>query len=612
MGNAFNQEKNELLILCPNCLKYIPAFNITSPFFFYWCKCFREDKTKNIYEICQWKKITYTNYINAIKNINFSSINLESLSEITNCEQHPNNKNVFVAMYSKDIKCELCKNPGEQQIPIEEYFNSLMEDINKLLSPETIKTLENENYLLCIIYKILKKEISKNKIINNNIINSFQSLVDFIKINENNLKEISEKIEKYIDLNENQDYVNLLKEKTSKLSPQFTVDKKPKLIKIEQTFSDIQTYNAIIGNSIVNQILLFNEEETDINNKIKNSYTIIASFVIGNTSRGPPTSTIYSFSLFPFKKKLQYKNKSLSFRFFDSNLSLSKYGKDTFICAGSNTDFSFYDTILIYSINQENPIITVPINDKEKYILIKSLYNINNDISFLLVSQDKGDQNYPGGAESGHRYITFYNQKGNLIFKEIINNIYHGAKHLADKTICLYIKNINVIVILVSLTSYSDKNKSFLLFYDMNERKYNLLNNDSLTIITNESILEPFIISIWTDNDYLYSLNSEAIIQKWDCKSSTCIQKININNNIKNNLSNIRLLKICADMNRLVMLQNGGLSYYIREKEEFIEDMTIKIANDDKPLFTSCIIEDKNNNDYLLGIKNKNFYIIEN
>jgi hypothetical protein len=340
--------------------------------------------------------------------------------------------------------------------------------------------------------------------------------------------------------------------------------------------------------------------------------------LVGNSKRGPSTCSIYNFSLFPFEKKLQYKNINFSPRFFDSNLSLAKYGKDEFICAGSSKDFCFHDSILIYSINQENPINIIEM--KNRYILIKSLYNKNEDISFLYLSENYSEQNYPGGQESGLRYINFYNHEGALIFSDTINNIYHEAKHVFDKTKCLYIKNKNILVILFSLVSYSAKNKNYLLFYDIKERKYNLLNSDFLTIITNENILEPYIISMWSDDDYLYSLNSEKYLQKWDCISCSCIQKININLIIYNySMNEMRLLDVNKDMNSLVMINKGEFNFYMKdyEKNIFVENLIIKL-DDNKSRLVLCKIDEecindnnKKNENYLV-IKNKNFYIVRN
>ena len=626
MGSQIIKDKYEkFIILCPNCLKNIPYFKIIPPFIFYWCKCFREDESNNkkkINEIFQWKKITYNNYIKAIGKVNYSNINVESLSEITNCEYHPNNKKIYVGNYSKNINCELCKNPGETNITLEKYLNELLEDINKELNTEIITKLENDKYLLCYIYKILIKELSKNKIINNNIIKSFKYLVDLIKTNNNNLKEISETIEKYISLDEDLNHINYLKETSLKIFPKIKINKEPKVLKMEQTLIDMQVYDKKIGNSIVYQILLFKGEK-NINDKTKNYYTLIASILVGNNKRGPPTCSIYNFSLFPFEQKFIYENRSFSQRFYDSNLSLSKYGKDTFICAGSSKDFYPHDTILIYSINQQKPINIIEM--RNKYILIKSFYNESKDISFLYLSQDQEDQNLPGGQESGHRYLYFYNKECSLIFNDTINNIFHEAKHFNDKTICVYIKNKNIIVIFFSLISYSVSNRSYLLFYNIKERKYNLLNNEYFTIITNEKILEPYILSIWSDDDYLYSLNSEKIIQKWDCIECTCIQKININLIIENNPKNeCTLLNINKDMNKLVIINNGDNNYFIKDNEKniFVEGTTIKL-DDEKSKLSLCKIDEdedeesnnndnNNNNEYLLVIKNKNFFFVQN
>ena len=618
MGNIPLEGNNYInIILCPLCLRNIPSFRINPPFIFYWCRCFSENKENNIYNICQWKKINYINYINIIKNINFSEIDKNILTEITNCEKHPNNKEILYGVNSKEIKCELCKNPGEHYISIEEHFNLLKDDINKQLNPEMEIVLKKGKNLLCQIYNILINELKKYKIINSNIIKSFKSLVQFIKNNENKLMEISEQIEKYIPINESPNFIKSLNNTIYKFYPKFKIDKKNNLINIEQTLSDHQTFIKDLGNGIIYQILLFNNTlKKEENNTIiiNNNYSIVFSISIGNTKRGDMQCAIYNYTLFPFRKKIQYKKPNQSFRFSEPNLSLSKYGNEGFICMGNTNDFSPLDSILIYSINVDSPIISIPIDDK--YIILKTILNEKEDISFLYLSQDKTDFNFPGGEESGHRYINLYNKNNSLIYKGIINNIFHGQEHFCNKTISLYIKKNNFLIILFGFNSYSNtKNKSLLLFYNINERTYKLLSYENFIQNVEKNNSNSYIISICSNDDFLLSLNSEKVIQKWDCKTCTCVDKFNINLDENNKiLNNLMLLKTNDNFEKIIIKKGGEFRYYYRNKDNFVEGMTITIAVENNSECAICEIEDFYNisNRSLFVVNDKKFYIIQN
>ena len=166
------EKKNSFIIICPECLENIPLFKIIPPFIFYWCKCFRENKSNNLLDICQYKKLTYKKYIESIKSINFTKIDINSLSEITYCEAHQNNKEEYIGIYNLTVKCQKCKNPGDTYIKLEEYYINLKNELIKNISKDQISILENENYLICIIYQILIKSLLIRKIVNRNIIQS--------------------------------------------------------------------------------------------------------------------------------------------------------------------------------------------------------------------------------------------------------------------------------------------------------------------------------------------------------------------------------------------------------------------------------------------------------
>ena len=117
MGSEISiQNQDSFLIICPECLKHITLFKLSPPFILYWCECFRENKTKKLLDICQYKKISYINYIKSIKDYDFSKIDINSFSEETNCQIHPDKKEIYIGFSSLQIKCEQCKNPGEKNI----------------------------------------------------------------------------------------------------------------------------------------------------------------------------------------------------------------------------------------------------------------------------------------------------------------------------------------------------------------------------------------------------------------------------------------------------------------------------------------------------------------
>jgi antirestriction protein len=91
----------------------------------------------------------------SIININNLNIDLSSLSEVVHCETHPNNKEIYYGCQSKQTHCEYCKNPGENNISIEQHFNELMDNINNELTKDITDILLSENFLICKIYKIL-------------------------------------------------------------------------------------------------------------------------------------------------------------------------------------------------------------------------------------------------------------------------------------------------------------------------------------------------------------------------------------------------------------------------------------------------------------------------
>ena len=624
MKNLLSEENNQnLIILCPKCFKNIPIIKIVSPFIFYWCKCFIQDKDKeniNLYDIFQWKKILYKDFLKSIININNSNLDLSSLSEIVYCETHPNNKEIYYGCQSKQTHCENCKNPGENNITIEQHFNELMDNINDELTKDITDILFNENFLICKIYKILIKELKINKIINSNIIKSFKLLKNLLLYNKDKLREISEDIEKYIPINT----INVKNE--INISRYCKIDKKQKLIDIDEFMSNLQNSNNKLGSGEIYKALLFKTESNGLNNKTCN-YLIIILISIGNVGRGDLQCSIYNYSLFPIKRKIQYKKPNNSFRFLNASISLSKYGKDKFICAGNQYDFSPIDSIFIYSINEQNPIQTIPINGNESYILIHTLFNNKNDISFVLLSKDINAQILTG-EDSGIRHLYFYDNKNVVKSKETINKIFKVNNYYFDKTTCLYIKNKNILVILFKFkSSIKFSIKSSLLFYNINERKYKLLSHTSNEDFPEKDIMEPFLMSMCTDDDYLYSLNFEKnIVQKWDCISGTCLENININLNQINSsdnlpkfilLNNLRLVKFNNKFEKLLIQIEGKFEYYYRDNKcnELIEGMEIVINDGKFSPINICIIEDNSNDnsdEYLFFIENKKFYMIQN
>ena len=602
MGNKFLiEDKDNFHILCPICLKYIPYFKLSPPFIFFWCKCFSEDKTNNIYDKCQFKKITYLNYINIINKVNFSEIDSNDLSEISYCEQHKDQIEKYYGWHSKTLKCNLCKNPGEQKyIELDEYYIFLKNELIKDINLDIIQILETKQYLLCQIYQIIIKEININKIINLKIIKSLESLVNLIKLNQNEelIKSISDKIEKYIPI----------KEKVYDSIIPKIIKNKPILINIEQSLSETQIFENTIGNHLVHELLLFKSEEKDEKkNKLNYDYSLIAIISIGNLTRGDTRCSIYNFSLFPFQIKLKYKSQNNNHIFIKSN-NLSKIEINKFMCIG-NSEYNRSDSILMYSLNQSTPIIIIPIN--ENPLLLKSLLTNSNDIpSFLFLSQDKNDVNNTGLTtnESGSKYIYFYNKKGDMIFKETLNNMLNGPQHFWDKPICLYIKNKNIIIICFKFVPYYSNKKSYLLFYNLNNRKLNLLPNEYYSILE----IENYIISMCTNDDYLFTLNSEKIIQVWDCIKANCIKQINIIFDQDIKLNSLNLLNVNFCMNKLLIQENGKFRYYIKNEENntFLEEITIKIDEEEKLSYSISNIDFEDNS--FLFLRNKTFYIVQN
>jgi len=624
MENLLLEEKNQnLIILCPKCLKNIPIIKIIPPFIFFWCKCFIQDKdkeSKNLHDIFQWKKILYHDYTKSIININNSNIDLSSLSEIVYCETHPNNTEIYYGCQSKQTYCENCRNPGENTITLEQHFNELMDNINNELTKDITDILLNEKFFICKLYKILIKELKINRIINSNIIKSFKLLKNLILYNKNKVKEISEEIEKYVPINT----LNLKNE--INIVRYCKVDKKQKLIDIDEFISNLQNSNNKLGSGEIYKALLFKTESKDSNNKQFN-YSIIILISTGNVGRGDLQCSIYNYSLFPIKRNIQYKKANHSSRFLNSSISLSKYGKDKFICAGNLYDFSPIDSIFIYSINEQYPVETISINGNGSYILIQTILNKNSDISFILLSKDINAQNMTGD-DSGIRHLYFYDNKNAIKSKETINKIFKINNYYFDKTTCLYIKNKNILVILFKFkSSIKFSIKSSLLFYNIYERKYKLLSHTSKEDFPEKDIMETYLMSMCTDGDYLYSLNFEKkTIQKWDCISCICLENININlNQIHSSdnlpkfilLNNLRLVKFNNKLEKLLIQIEGKFDYYYRDKKsnEFIEGMEIVINDGKFSSINICIIEDDNDdnsNEYLFFIENKKFYMIPN
>ena len=471
---------------------------------------------------------------------------------------------------------------------------------------DIIEILEKENFLISKIYKILNKEIEINKIINPNIYKSFKDLINLINNNseKNKLKEISEQIQQYIPLKVVNKYYNMIIEKIFKLK----INKKPKLINIKQTLSDNQIYESKIVNRKVFNILFINEEEEKDNNKI-NNYSIIMLYSIGNFSRGDTRCSISKFSLFPFKEKIKYKNISNNYTFSNKNLCLSKHAKNNFICFGNNIDFSQFNYILIYSIYNESPILNVEI--KDKYILLKSILD---NISFLYLSQDKEDGNFPGGNESGKRYIYLYNQKGDILYKENIGKIFHGPDHYCINTLCEYIKNKKIVVFLFQFATYNKqlKDKSYLLFYDLEQKSHKLLTNETFNYFEKDNNNEYYLLNISSNDDYLFSINSEKILQKWDCENCICIEKYNMNIEFFNRDYYLQLIKVNNDLSKLVIINIDNLCYYYKNKENvFVEITTIKIDGNERVIVDICNnINEENNNAFII-FSNKKFYIIQ-
>ena len=598
------EKKNSFIIICPECLEKIPLFKIIPPFIFYWCKCFRENKSNNLLDICQYKKLTYKKYIESIKSINFTEIDINSLSEITYCEAHPNNKEEDIGIYSLIINCQKCKNPGETYIKLEEYYinlkNKLIENINK----DQISILENENYLICNIYQILIKSLLIKKIINRNIIQSLEFLIKSV-INDkekNNLKELSEQIENYIPIEETIDMDSIK-------GMRFKLNKTHKLINIEQTLSDSQVYEKKIGNGKVYNILFFNEEEKK-ENIIYNNYSVIILFSIGNYKRGDTRCSLSKFSLFPFKEIIKYKNINNRYSFSSENLSLSKHFKNGFICFGNSANFFNFDCILIYSINSQTPINSIKIMDK--YILLKSLlFSPDDEISFLYLFQDKEDNDLQGGVESGHKYIHFYNQKGDLITKDTINNIFHGNFQISFLSLCLYIKNKKVVVIIFKMITYNNQmeSKIYIVFYDLSKKSYNLLTNKHLKIYVEDKNNEYYILSICCNDEYLFIFNSENCIEKWDCENATCVEKIKIIMDIYNSNKLLNLLMVNDDLSKVMIIHNEDICYYFKNGNNLLEEIKYIFDDKDKEFMTICNIDFEDMNNNFLFIKNKKFYL---
>ena len=601
MGSELsNEKKDSLLIICPECFIHIPLFKIKPPFIFFWCECFRDHKEAKLFKIYQYKKITYINYIQSLKEVNFDKLDLNKFSEITNCEAHPDKKEVFIGLNSLEIRCENCKNPGENNIPLEEFYINEKNKIIKNIQLDIIKILEDENYLICEIYRILIKEIEQYKLISPNINKSLDILTNLIINNndKNRLYEISEQIKKYIPKKEKNEH-------------KFKLNKTSILINLEQTLSDRQTYAKKIEKRKVYSIIIYNEEEKK-DDIINNNYSVIMLYALGNISRGDMRCSISKFSLFPFKEKIKYKNNS-KYTFSNPDMSLSKYFKNKFICLGNSVDFAIFDYILIYSINSVSPITTIEI--KDKYILLKSIFLTPNDkISFLYLSQDKEDKNFPGQEESGHRYIYFYNHEGNILYKENINKIFHGNDHYCIKTLCEYIKNKKIIVFLFQFASFNKqlKNRSYLLFYNLNEKKYKLLTHENLSFLEKDKKIEFYILSIYCNDDYLFCLNTENIIQKWDCQHSFCMEKININFNITNGYDLLNLISVNNNFNKLIIINIGDICYYNKNGDSFVESLKIKFEDNDKKFSSFGKIDFEKKNDDFIIFKNKNFYIIKN
>ena len=83
-------------------------------------------------------------------------------------------------------------------------------------------------------------------------------------------------------------------------------------------------------------------------------------------------------------------------------------------------------------------------------------------------------------------------------------------------------------------------------------------------------------------------------------------------------------MNINKDMNKLVLINNGDINYFIKDNEKniFVEGTTIKL-DDEKSKLSLCKIDEdedeesnnndnNNNNEYLLVIKNKNFFFVQN
>ena len=287
---------------------------------------------------------------------------------------------------------------------------------------------------------------------------------------------------------------------------------------------------------------------------------------------------------------------------------MSKIEINKFICIG-NSEYNKSDSILMYSLNQSTPIIVIPIN--ENPILLKSLLTNSNDIpSFLFLSQNKNVVNNTGlnANESDFKYIYFYSKNGDMFFKETLNNILHGPQHFCDKPICLYIKNKNIIIICFKFVSYYINKKSYILFYNLNKRKLNILPNEYYSILE----IETYIISMCTNDDYLFTLNSEKILQVWDCIKANCIKKMYIIFDQDIKLNSLNLLNANFCMNKLLMQENGKFRYYIKNEEKniFIEETIIKIDDEEKLSYSISNIDLKDN--FFLFLRNKTFYIVQN
>ena len=162
---------------------------------------------------------------------------------------------------------------------------------------------------------------------------------------------------------------------------------------------------------------------------------------------------------------------------------------------------------------------------------------------------------------------------------------------------------------MIKFQSYSEKDKSYILFYDLDEKKQKLLTNEYLTIVDNDKILEPYIISAYSNDDYFFTLNSEKIVQKWDCAEHTCIQKINITftNNI--DLKQMNLIYINEDLTNIIIEKKGIFYYFKEEGQNLTEGLKVKIDDEDNGLCVYYTISN-NNKDRLLVYKNKKFYVL--